>query len=81
MQASPRPEMTDFEIHALDTRLGGMVKNAVPYDAELMAEAVNDPDVQDVKVFKLRHGVKIKIGEEIFRAQRIGKNVTLQKLA
>lgn len=71
MQASPNKNLNEAMIDALDKRLGGMIKNKIPYDLELFEKAVNDPDIEEVRVFKLRHNMKIKIGSESFKVNRI----------
>lgn len=78
MQANPMPGLPAEEIDRLNDKYKGMINDAVPLDHELMEDAINDPQIEEVRVFKLRHGEKVRVGDEYFKVYRIGKNVTLK---
>ena len=53
---------------------------AEPFDEVKMAEAIGHPDVKDVRVFKLRKGMRLSLGGSVYVVRNKKRNgrVTLE---
>jgi hypothetical protein len=58
----------------------GMGRMPEPYDHEKLVEHLEQPEVQEVRVFKLREGMALDIGGKPYKVSRVRSNgkVTLK---
>jgi len=60
----------------------GTKETPEPYKQEKLEKALNDPDVKEVRVFRLKHGMKLNIQGVIYKviASRPNGKVTLKEI-
>ena len=66
MQADFNPELSEERLKELREDLG-FFENPVPFEAEKIEAALEHPEVEQVRVFRLEKGMRVNIGHTIYK--------------
>lgn len=81
MQVDFKPGLTEDQEKKVRKEIG-FAEDPVPFDADVVAKALDHPDVEQVRVFRLKKGMKVDLGGKRYKVTAIRTNgkVTLRPM-